>query len=155
MKIWRSSLYQDPFTFPPPTLSTRECDLKVPIEEACKAKAVPGGLTIDEIIEVDHDVEEVEMGLLVVNRLKERQKSELNMAILYFWTAMQLERLTPQGVLATTKVAPLTASEIITVLEQLQHHPNWKQQTIRVIAQDGKVVRLASDGSVIAEMLPI
>jgi len=134
-------------------MSARECDLKAPIEEVLKTKVVPGGLTVDEIIEVDHDVEEVEMGLLVVNRLKERQKAELNMAILYFWSAMQLERVTPRGVLATTKVAPLTTSEIITVLGQLQYHPNWKQQVVRVIAQSGKVVTLASDGAVIAEMI--
>ena len=154
MKIWRSSLYQDPFTFPPPTMSARECDLKAPIEEVLQTKKIPGGLTIDEIIEVDHDVEEMEMGLLVVNRLKERQKAELNMAILYFWSAMQLERVNPRGVLATTKVAPLTVSEIITVLGQLQYHSNWKQQTVRVIAQCGEVVTLASDGAVVAEMIP-
>ena len=152
MRIWRSSLYKSPLPedFPPLGTILREQDMNCTIEQAiAEAPPVPGALIINDIFEVDHEVESpIEMGLLVRARLEERQQRELNMAMLYFWDAMHLERVNQGGVLSGTEPAPLNCDEVGYVLNQLKRHPNWRQQTVVVYASDMERVVLHPDGKV-------
>ena len=120
------------------------------IEEAIKtAPPMPSAFIINDIIETDENIEEpIAMGILIRNRLAERQKDELNMAMLYFWDAKHLEKVTAGGVLSGTEPAPLNKDQVGYVLNQLKQHPNWKGQTVIVYARDMERLVLHPDGKV-------
>lgn len=67
---------------------------------------------------------------------------ERNMEISYQWNANMLRYV--KGVLMNPDPAPLSVEDCAAVLERLAQHPNYNNQTIIVVANDGTIVQLVN-----------
>lgn len=118
----------------------REVDLQEPIGSALAALGgpIPGALVVTETFDLPGDVDLLQATLEATKRLAARAIREANMAMLYHWDGHHLAHVNRGGVLAGSLAAPhLTEADVRMVLEQLGHHPNYREQTIIAIAENG------------------
>ena len=141
MRILRSSVYPHYRRGKEPlTTIVRDQDLKVSIEEFIATMPSQNIFIINEVLTVS-DGQTFEWCLgYAMGQINHRD--EANMAMLYYYDADELLRVTPGGTLAGTVPTPLNVEQIETVLKQLAKHSDYQQQTIKAIAQDGTVVTL-------------
>lgn len=137
----------------------KEDDLVVPIQEAFEAiqRLEVDTLVILDVFPIyDTKVETkpvfivTDLGDCVRKRTEEREEYERNMALLYFWDAMQLPKVADNGILTASLRSPLSVAETEMVLKQLAHHTNYRHQTVISITKDLKIVSM-KDGKVTVE----
>lgn len=74
------------------------------------------------------------------------------MALLYHYNAGYMQRTSEYGVLTQTIPSPLSAEEIIDVLEQLAAHPAYRHQLMVAIAEDERIVTMRDgDAKIVRE----
>jgi hypothetical protein len=152
MRVLRISLWGPDLE--PLSMVVREHDMTLPLEEVVRQQVespdAPGYVS-HEILEVEEeDIAAVTLG--IVRRHAEQQERERNAAMLYWWDAAQLPRLTEGGVLTATKPAPLSVDEIRDALEQLARHPHYRGQLVVSIAEDGRVVTMRDGAATVSSL---
>jgi hypothetical protein len=157
MRVVRATVYVTPDNGK--TLILRADALKVSVEKYVEemqyGEGAGGALVICDVF--DHPTEDplpYEITKASWDRYLDQRERERNQAILYFWDAAQLPRIRAGGFLSGTTPAPLTVEEIHTVLRQLAKHPDYNAQTIQVISEDAKLVRM-KNGDVTVEELTV
>lgn len=120
-------------------------ELTIPLEDFYEQAKKPGSLLILDFFEAA-SLEMRDIGPALEARNAEREEEERHMAMLYFWSLSQLRLLQPRGLLAMPNPAPISADNIVLVLEQVADAPAYKHQTITAIAEDGRVIHM-SDGN--------
>jgi hypothetical protein len=153
MKVLRSSLYLDPDRIPV-SIILRAVDAKMPLEDVAREMdaAVCSGFVINDIFEVDEDTYRDFPRCVMAGqqRLEDsvRAIEEKRMAISYYWNASMLGIISPNGVLANPKPAPLSEKHLKVVARQLCRHHSYKGQVIIMVASNGDIVR-AKDGMIL------
>lgn len=135
----------------PVTMVIHEDELAVPFEDAVREqKPLPGGFVVVDAFETKRDI--VGATMEAVNRHAERQEREGHMALLYHYNAGYMQRTSEYGVLTQTIPSPLSAEEIIDVLEQLAAHPAYRHQLMVAIAEDERIVTMRDgDAKIVRE----
>lgn len=157
---------------PPMTIVTRDSDLKDSIESVresmiggpivcpecqdigrpgqcpdCNVERVqvPGFLTYD-IFDME-DGEVIQATQAAMARVDQRR--EADMAVLYFWTMKVIEKpaFSDTGAVLTKDPAPLTASDVEVVFDQIKRHPAYKHHVLVTATEDGKVIKM-DDGTI-------
>lgn len=148
--ILRSSMYHPDDLPHPITVVCRAQALKVPVEEAAASMEQPGMFVVNDIFETPADVDDPHAVILGVKRLKDstRLEEECNMAISYYWNAMQLPKIMKGGALANPRAAPLCAEQLKVVLRQLRKHPSYNGQRIIMFSRDGEAVMMDPSGEI-------
>lgn len=153
MKILRASLYKAPFWSAAMTGVIRETDLRrdETVDSALRRMTtpVPSHFVYGEIFEVINAPTIADAAFQAEERRRENLP-ELNMAMLYFWTALQFPKCNPGGAILTTQPAPLDKDQIANVLKQLSVHEQYKNFMISVISKEMEIIRMAK-----GDILPI
>jgi hypothetical protein len=143
-KALRTTMYSPQLE--PITIVMMEDQLKAGLTLADLHQPEPGVLLIFDEFETDGDVAAATMEAAA--RQAAQTEDESNLAIWYYWNAMQLTRLAPGGSLANPAPAPLSANMLISGMEQLRLHPAYQHQSVISISMDGDTVVMRSDGTV-------
>lgn len=77
--------------------------------------------------------------------IQEQNEVSRNMALLFFWDAMAMQKLKPGGVCSATKPAPLSAGQIKDVFRQLRKHPVYDAHQVISISEDGEMVHMTPE----------
>lgn len=142
MRALRSSLYANPYE-PPVTTVLLESDAADTLESGTHRVRVPGGLVIHEIFETSAD--DIETATLeAIKRQLANGEQEAHQAMLFYWSVLTWQRVTPGGTILMDKPAPLSREEIAEVFEQLAQHPEYESYRIISHTRDGKPVLLAN-----------
>lgn len=135
---WLRSTYWSP-ELKPTTVVVSEADVTVPLDEI----SVPMETAMfvkDEIFELADDVSVAGATLFATELCRKNLRNERNQAIMYYWIAMQFQRVRERGVIASPKWAPLSVDEMKAVHKQLIEHPHYRDQTLLAFAEDGTPV---------------
>ena len=152
MKAFRSTCYGSPSKSK--TVFIREDALAAPIsEDTLTELEVPGAFVVSEVFEIDESIDMLALAEIAQQKLHARAKREQAQALLYFWDTHALERVRANGVLAGTEPAPLNVDEIKIVLRQIVKHPLYEGQSVIVISEDLKFVRVLKGKVVVNDML--
>jgi hypothetical protein len=151
MKVLRCTMYPSPDPKDAVTVTISEKSGIEPLDKIATRMLMPGTFVVSDIFEVPDTTDELHIALLGMKRLEDsaRAQDERNMAISYYWNAMQLKKLAPGGTLANPKPAPLYGTQIEMVLLQLVKHPDYYGQTIMCIASDHEMVIINRNGTII------
>jgi hypothetical protein len=123
------------------TAVLHEDEITVTIEEAvAEQRVLPGGYVVCDVFETERDI--VGATLEAVNRQAARSEDEKNAAMLYHYDAEALTRVSEGGSLTATLPAPLDAETIISVFEQLAHHPAYRHQLVVGISRDIDIITM-------------
>lgn len=149
MKIIRKTMYPPSKQISAPvTMVIRETDLKegVTIQQACEGDP-PEMFVINDVFDAEPDVDIAKCTFQAYQRQQEVEEDEWNMAILFYYDAMCLEKLVEHGTVANPKPAPLTADQVQYALQRLFSHKSYKHHTMITFSRDGFMVT-AKDGAV-------
>lgn len=106
----------------------------------------PPGFFTWEIFEAETN-EFVEAVLIAQQKANERAEHERNMAILYFYDGAILPMMTEKGVVGSKRAAPFDEWDASWVLRCLMRHPAYRNQSIYVPLENGKIVSVV-DGDI-------
>jgi hypothetical protein len=70
------------------------------------------------------------------------EQRERNMAVAYFWYADALRATHPDGVVVSTRPAPLSREDMAWVLRSLSKHQNYQAQTVTVPLEDETTITM-------------
>lgn len=145
MRILRTTFWKNPKE---PTIAiVRECDAA--FEDVRDMPIDDHLITYDEFeMEGEPTIEEATEAARL--RIRERDLTERQMAVMYFYDVAQLPGV--RGVMFMDKPSPLSVEDLRTVLEAVARHPVYEGQVRLAISNDMKLVRLA-DGKVTEEEL--
>jgi hypothetical protein len=142
MRAFRQSLYKSPAPSSAVSIVMRECDLRVPFEEALATarEPLPGVFVFIDVFEgggLEGTTAKAE------HRRQAQIQRECDMAMCFYWNAGALRKLGERGVLSASRPAPLDADDLREVLRQLARHPAYRLgHTVLQIACDGTLVEL-------------
>lgn len=146
MKILRSTLYFSPNSQDCNSLVLREVDCQTTVEEAAASMAAgapPGAFVASEVFEIDGTPSLVQAAYQAERRrVQGSWKLEVNQAIMFYYDAAQLRRVSSRGILAAPSPAPMTGEQAAAVFRQLARHPNYQQQLVMTPTEDGQIVVL-------------
>lgn len=149
MKVIRKTMYPPSKEISPPiTMIIRDTDLKedITIQQACDGD--PSEMFVmNDVFDAEPDADIAKVTFQAYQRQQKVEEDEWNMAILFYYDAMCLERLVERGTVANPKPAPLTADQIQYTLQRLFNHKSYNHHTMITFSSDGFMVT-AKDGVV-------
>jgi hypothetical protein len=147
MKVLRSTMYPPPGHGEPITTVADEHNLRLGVAETIEELSSglnPPVFVAFEIFTVPDGTSLESCTLEADRRQEENAERECNQAIAYYWYAGVLAQCKENGTVSATERAPLNVNELSEVARALAKHPIYRQgQTVRQIADDGRVVKLA------------
>lgn len=143
MKVLRTTLWKPDLTARPVIVT--EADLEATIEDAAEhARAFPNDMFVTtDIFEIESD-DPITVTIEAGRRSHLFGPDEKNMALLYYFEANELAKLTPNGRLEMDQATPLTREQVVRTLQALVLHSNYKSQTVVAIAKDGTYITLSN-----------
>lgn len=144
MRVLRSSLYDSPAE-PPMTTVVRDSDTRDTLESHrvdLLHKFTEHWAIYDIFDMADGGIEDAT--LEAIKRQAANAEQEGHQAMLYYWTVMTWERVTPGGTIFMDKPAPLSREEVVEVFEHLARRPDYENYHVVTHARDGEPVTLTN-----------
>lgn len=157
MRVLRSTMYPpDKSIGNQMTVTMRESDLRsdISIEDIVSGKeSAPDHFSINEIFEAPDGTDYIKLSLMAQDLQENGEEEEWHMALLYYWTCMQLDTvLRAGGVLSGSLPAPISAKRIEYVDRCIFNSLHYKGQTLITFSNDGFVVTAKTGNVTISKL---
>lgn len=104
-------------------------------------------LVVVDVFDVPDGAEMTKVMLEGIKRLKARAETEQHMNTFFGYVTDLFERFPPGAVMPQSRPSPLSPTDVRSVLHRICRHPNYRDQRLLAIAENGEVF-VARDGVV-------